>query len=122
MACLAVPLCPLAITEVERGILDLLKRVQAVFEKVGLKNNEFVVIRVTGCPNGYARPYIAELGLVGAKPYNYQIWLGEIPNQTSLVRTLHSHLWHATLMATCLFLVSWYFNVKNNFFQTPIFK
>ncbi|KAK4358892.1 hypothetical protein RND71_021121 [Anisodus tanguticus] len=87
MACPAFPLCPLAITEAERGIPDILKRVRAIFEKVGLKYNESVVIRVTGCPNGCARPYMAELGLVGDGPNSYQIWLGGTPNQTSLART-----------------------------------
>ncbi|GAV90520.1 NIR_SIR domain-containing protein/NIR_SIR_ferr domain-containing protein [Cephalotus follicularis] len=87
MACPAFPLCPLAITEAERGIPAILKRVRAVFEKVGLKFNESVVIRITGCPNGCARPYMAELGLVGDGPNSYQIWLGGTPNQTSLARS-----------------------------------
>ncbi|KAF5735795.1 Sulfite reductase isoform 1 [Tripterygium wilfordii] len=87
MACPAFPLCSLAITEAERGIPDILKRVRAVFEKVGLKYNDSVVIRVTGCPNGCARPYMAELGLVGDGPNSYQIWLGGAPNQTRLART-----------------------------------
>ncbi|KAL2510834.1 Sulfite reductase [ferredoxin] [Abeliophyllum distichum] len=86
MSCPALPLCPLAITEAERGIPDILKRVRAVFEKVGLKYGESVVIRVTGCPNGCARPYMAELGLVGDGPNSYQIWLGGTPNQTSLAK------------------------------------
>ncbi|PON59068.1 Sulphite reductase, ferredoxin dependent [Parasponia andersonii] len=87
MACPAMPLCPLAITEAERGIPNILKRVRAVFEKVGLRYSESVVIRVTGCPNGCARPYMAELGLVGDGPNSYQIWLGGTPNQTSLARS-----------------------------------
>ncbi|GKV22281.1 hypothetical protein SLEP1_g32163 [Rubroshorea leprosula] len=87
MACPALPLCPLAITEAERGIPGLLKRVRAVFEKVGLKYSESVVIRVTGCPNGCSRPYMAELGLVGDGPNSYQIWLGGRPNQTQLARS-----------------------------------
>ncbi|GAV87347.1 NIR_SIR domain-containing protein, partial [Cephalotus follicularis] len=87
MASPAFPLCPLAITEAERGIPGILKRVRAVFEKVGLKFNESVVIRITGCPNGCARPYMAELGLVGDGPNSYQIWLGGTPNQTSLARS-----------------------------------
>ncbi|KAL4334401.1 hypothetical protein GQ457_07G036570 [Hibiscus cannabinus] len=87
MACPAFPLCPLAITEAERGIPDILKRVRAVFEKVGLKYKDSVVIRVTGCPNGCARPYMAELGLVGDGPNSYQIWLGGTPNQTQLARS-----------------------------------
>ncbi|KAF7833723.1 sulfite reductase [ferredoxin], chloroplastic [Senna tora] len=87
MACPALPLCPLAITEAERGIPNLLKRIRDVFEKVGLKYNESVVVRVTGCPNGCARPYMAELGLVGDGPNSYQIWLGGTPNQTSIARS-----------------------------------
>ncbi|WOK95475.1 hypothetical protein Cni_G04182 [Canna indica] len=87
MACPALPLCPLATTEAERGIPDILKRVRAVFDKVGLNYDESVVIRVTGCPNGCARPYMAELGLVGDGPNSYQIWLGGTPNQTTLAKT-----------------------------------
>ncbi|KAG6468974.1 sulfite reductase [ferredoxin], chloroplastic-like [Zingiber officinale] len=86
MACPALPLCPLAITEAERGIPEILKRVRAVFDKVGIKYNESIVIRVTGCPNGCARPYMAELGLVGDGPNSYQIWLGGAANQTTLAK------------------------------------
>ncbi|KAJ6791755.1 sulfite reductase [ferredoxin], chloroplastic-like [Iris pallida] len=86
MACPALPLCPLAIAEAERGIPDILKRVRAVFDKVGLKYEESVVVRVTGCPNGCARPYMAELGFVGDGPNSYQIWLGGMPNQTTLAK------------------------------------
>ncbi|KAF3775607.1 Sulfite reductase 1 ferredoxin [Nymphaea thermarum] len=86
MACPALPLCPLAITEAERGIPDILKRIRAVFDKVGLKYGESLVVRITGCPNGCARPYMAELGLVGDGPNSYQIWLGGTPNQTTLAK------------------------------------
>ncbi|KAL0921693.1 hypothetical protein M5K25_008793 [Dendrobium thyrsiflorum] len=86
MACPSLPLCPLAITEAERGIPDILKRARAVLDKVGIQYNESVVIRVTGCPNGCARPYMAELGFVGDGPNSYQVWLGGTPNQTSLAR------------------------------------
>ena len=79
MAFPTLPLCPLAITEAGQRIPDLLKLVRVVFEKVDIKNNESVIIRVTGCPDGCVRPCMAELGLVGAKPYSYQIWLGEHP-------------------------------------------
>ncbi|RDX80129.1 Sulfite reductase [ferredoxin], chloroplastic, partial [Mucuna pruriens] len=87
MACPAFPLCPLAITEAERGIPNILKRIRAVFDKVGLKYSESVVVRITGCPNGCARPYMAELGLVGDGPNSYQIWLGGNKKQTSLARS-----------------------------------
>nr|XP_010923429.2 sulfite reductase [ferredoxin], chloroplastic [Elaeis guineensis] len=86
MACPALPLCPLAITEAERGIPSILKRVRAVFDKVGIEHDESVVVRVTGCPNGCARPYMSELGFVGDGPNSYQIWLGGTPNQTTLAK------------------------------------
>ncbi|KAG0487263.1 hypothetical protein HPP92_009358 [Vanilla planifolia] len=86
MACPALPLCPLAITEAERGIPDILKRVRAVLDKVGIRYTESMVIRITGCPNGCARPYMAELGFVGDGPNSYQIWLGGMPNQTVLAK------------------------------------
>lgn len=86
MACPALPTCGLAITESERALPGILERIRGVLTKVGLKNEHFVV-RMTGCPNGCARPYMAELGLVGSAPLTYQLWLGGSPNQTRLART-----------------------------------
>jgi sulfite reductase (ferredoxin) len=83
MACPALPTCGLAITESERVLPSLLDRLRAVLTKVGLAEEHFVV-RMTGCPNGCGRPYLAELGLVGQTPETYQVWLGADPNQTRL--------------------------------------
>lgn len=83
MACPALPTCGLAITESERAIPGILQRIRVVLNKVGLQDEHFVV-RMTGCPNGCARPYMAELGLVGSAPEAYQVWLGGSPNQTRL--------------------------------------
>ncbi|AFY67825.1 sulfite reductase, ferredoxin dependent [Geitlerinema sp. PCC 7407] len=83
MACPALPTCGLAITESERILPSILERIRAVLAKVGLEQEHFVV-RMTGCPNGCARPYLAELGLVGSAPNSYQVWLGADPHQTRL--------------------------------------
>ncbi|MBE9098089.1 sulfite reductase, ferredoxin dependent [Vacuolonema iberomarrocanum] len=83
MACPALPTCGLAITESERAIPGILERIRTLLTKVGLKDEHFV-IRMTGCPNGCARPYLAELGFVGQSPESYQIWLGADPHQTRL--------------------------------------
>ncbi|MFQ4135749.1 sulfite reductase, ferredoxin dependent [Nodosilinea sp. PGN35] len=85
MACPALPLCGLAVTESERVMPTVLGRLRALLTKLGLENEHFVV-RMTGCPNGCARPYMAELGLVGSAPESYQVWLGGSPNQTRLAR------------------------------------
>jgi sulfite reductase (ferredoxin) len=65
-------LCGLAITEAERGLPDINKRLRATMTKVGLPKTEPVIVRMTGCPNGCARPYMAELGFVGDGPSSYQ--------------------------------------------------
>jgi len=83
MACPALPTCGLAITESERALPGILERLRTLLVKVGLPEEHFVV-RMTGCPNGCARPYLAELGFVGQSPEAYQIWLGAEPNQTRL--------------------------------------
>ncbi|MEM9266154.1 MAG: sulfite reductase, ferredoxin dependent [Cyanobacteria bacterium P01_F01_bin.13] len=85
MACPALPTCGLAMTEAERAIPSILDRVQLLLNKLGLKQEHFVV-RMTGCPNGCARPYMAELGFVGSAPGAYQLWLGGAPNQTRLAQ------------------------------------
>uniref|UniRef100_A0A061RZC5 assimilatory sulfite reductase (ferredoxin) n=1 Tax=Tetraselmis sp. GSL018 TaxID=582737 RepID=A0A061RZC5_9CHLO len=83
MACPALPLCGLAVTEAERGMPAMIDRMVALLEKLGLGEESFVT-RMTGCPNGCARPYMAEVGFVGDGPNSYQLWLGGSPNQTRL--------------------------------------
>jgi sulfite reductase (ferredoxin) len=88
MACPAFPLCGLAVTEAERALPDVNKRLRAMLKKLKLnKPEDSFVVRMTGCPNGCARPYMAELGFVGDGPNSYQVWLGGTPNQTELART-----------------------------------
>ncbi|MEM1368877.1 MAG: sulfite reductase, ferredoxin dependent [Cyanobacteria bacterium P01_H01_bin.15] len=83
MACPALPTCSLALSESERVLPSMIDRIQALLDRMGLGDEHFV-IRMTGCPNGCARPYIAELGLVGSGAEAYQVWLGACPNQTRL--------------------------------------
>jgi sulfite reductase (ferredoxin) len=83
IACPALPLCGLAIGEAERGLPDLNRRLRQLLIKVGLPD-ESVLVRMTGCPNGCARPYMAELGFVGDGPNSYQVCLGGTPGLTRL--------------------------------------
>jgi len=78
MACPALPLCGLAQTEAERIMPSYLERIRAVMDKMGISDEE-ILIRMTGCPNGCARPYMAELAFVGDGPKSYQVWLGGSP-------------------------------------------
>lgn len=75
MACVALPTCGLALAESERFLPDLVTRLEASMEKSGLNGDE-IVIRMTGCPNGCARPYLGEIGMVGKAPGKYNLYLG----------------------------------------------
>jgi len=80
IACPAFPLCGLAQAEAERVMPAFNKRVGALMDKMGLPGESFVM-RMTGCPNGCARPYMAEVAFVGQGPDLYQVWLGGSPDQ-----------------------------------------
>merc|ERR1711982_204696 len=88
ISCPALPLCGLAQTEAERRMPEYVERMRALLEKMDLDDEE-IMIRMTGCPNGCARPYMAELAFVGDGPKSYQIWLGGSP---VLTRTAYPYL------------------------------
>lgn len=75
MSCVALPSCGLAMAESERMLPGFLTRLEAVIDKTGL-SDEPITIRVTGCPNGCARPYIGEIALVGKSLGHYNLYLG----------------------------------------------
>ena len=85
MACVALPTCGLALAESERYLPDLVTRLEGLLVELGLPEQE-ITIRMTGCPNGCARPYMAEIGFVGKAPGRYQIWLGGNEASTRLNR------------------------------------
>jgi sulfite reductase (NADPH) hemoprotein beta-component len=75
MACVAFPTCGLAMAESERFLPSLIDRLDRLFIEHGLRDDA-ITIRMTGCANGCARPYIAEIGLVGKGPGRYNLYLG----------------------------------------------
>lgn len=75
MACVALPTCGLALAESERYMPDLLSKLEGELALSGLTEDE-IVIRMTGCPNGCARPYLAEIAFVGRGPGTYNLYLG----------------------------------------------
>jgi sulfite reductase (NADPH) hemoprotein beta-component len=75
MACVAFPTCPLAMAEAERYLPELVTKIEAILAEHGLEQ-EPITIRMTGCPNGCARPYVAEIALTGRAPGKYNLYLG----------------------------------------------
>ncbi|UAY52985.1 NADPH-dependent assimilatory sulfite reductase hemoprotein subunit [Ferruginibacter albus] len=75
IACVALPTCPLALAEAQRYMPTLLTKIENLLSKYEL-SDENMIIRMTGCPNGCARPYLAEIGFVGTGPGKYNLHLG----------------------------------------------
>ena len=75
LACVALPTCALAMAEAERYLPDLLGQVEARLAAHGLAGAP-ITLRISGCPNGCSRPYLAEIALVGKAPGRYNLMLG----------------------------------------------
>lgn len=75
IACVALPTCGLALAESERYLPDLITELEESIESAGLRHDA-ITIRMTGCPNGCGRPFIAEIGFVGRSPGKYNVYLG----------------------------------------------
>ena len=85
MACPSLPTCGLGLAESERYLPGLIDRLEKICADLGLGNEE-IVMRSTGCPNGCARPYMAEIAFIGKAPGRYQVWLGGDASGTRLNR------------------------------------
>ncbi|MBG9942775.1 assimilatory sulfite reductase (NADPH) hemoprotein subunit [Brevibacillus formosus] len=75
MACVSLPTCGLAMAEAERYLPTLLDEIELILDEAGLRDEE-IVIRMTGCPNGCARPALAEISFIGKAVGKYNMYLG----------------------------------------------
>ena len=85
MACVALPTCGLALAESERYLPSLITQLEALLAGFGLESQP-ITVRMTGCPNGCARPYLAEIGFVGRNPGRYNLYLGGTADGSRLNR------------------------------------
>jgi sulfite reductase (NADPH) hemoprotein beta-component len=83
MSCVALPTCGLALAESERYLPELVANLETEMEAAGLRHDE-ITLRITGCPNGCGRPYLAEIGFVGRAPGKYNVYLGAAFNGSRL--------------------------------------
>ncbi len=79
MACVALPTCGLAMAESERYLPSLLDRIASILAEFGLSSQP-ISVRMSGCPNGCSRPFLAEIALVGKAPGRYDLYLGASPS------------------------------------------
>ncbi|RST29492.1 NADPH-dependent assimilatory sulfite reductase hemoprotein subunit [Sphingomonas ginkgonis] len=97
MACVALPTCPLAMAEAERYLPELVTKIEGLLAEHGL-SDEPITIRMTGCPNGCARPYVAEIALTGRAPGKYNLWLGAGFHGQRLSRLVAENIGEATIL------------------------
>jgi sulfite reductase (NADPH) hemoprotein beta-component len=91
LACVALPTCALAMAEAERYLPELTQKIESLLETHGLID-EAISLRVTGCPNGCARPYLAEIALVGKAPGQYSLYLGGSNDGVRLNELTHENV------------------------------
>ncbi len=92
MACVSLPTCPLAMAEAERFLPEFVTDVEAVLAKHGLADDDNIILRVTGCPNGCGRAMLAEIGLVGKAPGRYNFHLGGNRNGTRVPKMYRENI------------------------------
>jgi sulfite reductase (NADPH) hemoprotein beta-component len=107
MACVALPTCGLALAESERYLPDLVTALEEVTDRAGLRDDD-IVIRMTGCPNGCARPYLAEIGLVGRGPGRYNLYLGAAFDGSRLNKLYREDVGHDEIVAALTPLIERY--------------
>ncbi|MDE3125923.1 MAG: sulfite reductase subunit beta, partial [Bacteroidota bacterium] len=99
MACVAFPTCPLALAEAQRYLPDLLTKIELLLKNYALEQ-EAIIIRVTGCPNGCARSYAAEIGLIGTAYGKYNLYLGGDYEGYRLNKLYRENLEEASILET----------------------
>ena len=96
LACVALPTCGLALAEAERVRAPMVASIERVLERCGLER-ERISVRITGCPNGCARPYAGDIGIVGRTPDTYALYVGGDFAGTRLNFQLHERVRQAEI-------------------------
>lgn len=98
MACVSFNTCPLALAEAQRYLPSLLDKIDVLQAKHGLAG-EGIILRMTGCPNGCARPYLAEIGFIGTAYGRYNLLLGGDRNGKRLNKLYKTNLDETAILA-----------------------
>jgi sulfite reductase (NADPH) hemoprotein beta-component len=98
IACVALPTCGLAMAEAERYLPDILTRIEAILAANGLTDDP-ITFRISGCPNGCSRPYVAEIALTGRAPGKYNLYLGGGFHGERLNRMVRENVGEGTILA-----------------------
>lgn len=112
LSCVALPTCGLAMAEAERYLPDLLDKLEPIFEKNGLLDNE-INIRMTGCPNGCARPALGEISFIGKSPGKYNMYMGAGFAGERLNKMYKENIGEAEILSTLEPIIEHYAKERN---------
>ncbi|WP_042456998.1 assimilatory sulfite reductase (NADPH) hemoprotein subunit [Neobacillus dielmonensis] len=107
MACVALPTCGLAFAESERYLPVLMDKIEEIVDENGLRNEE-ITIRMTGCPNGCARPALAEIALIGKAVGKYNMYLGAAHDGSRLNKMYRENIGEDEILSELKLLFSRY--------------
>ncbi|MED4730584.1 assimilatory sulfite reductase (NADPH) hemoprotein subunit [Aneurinibacillus migulanus] len=107
LACVALPTCGLAMAEAERYLPVLLEKIEAIVDENGLCNEE-ITIRMTGCPNGCARPALGEIAFIGKAPGKYNMYLGAAFDGSRLSKMYRENIGEEEILSELRVLFSRY--------------
>lgn len=113
MACVSLPTCGLAMAESERYMPSLLTKLEAILANAGLQDEE-IIIRMTGCPNGCARPYLGEIGFTGKAPGKYNLYLGASFNGDRLNQMYKENIGEQEILDTLTPIIERYANERED--------
>lgn len=113
LACVALPTCNLAMAEAERYFPRFMERFEQLLESHGLQG-ETITVRISGCPNGCARPYLAEIGLSGRAPGKYNLYLGGSPRGDRLAALYLENIDETRIFAVLSLLLQQYASERQN--------
>ena len=113
MACVALPTCGLAMAESERYMPELLTKLEGMLVDAGLGGQE-IVIRMTGCPNGCARPFLGEIALTGKAVGRYNLYLGASFNGDRLNQLYKENINEQDILDTLRPIIQRYAKERND--------
>lgn len=113
MACVAFPTCGLAMAESERYLPSLVDKIEALLEEEGLRDEE-ITIRMTGCPNGCARPALGEIAFIGKAPGKYNLYLGAGFSGERLNKMYRENIGEEEILETLKPIISQYAKHRND--------
>lgn len=113
MACVAFPTCGLAMAESERYLPSLITKFEAVMADAGLSDDS-IVLRMTGCPNGCARPFLGEIGFVGKAPGKYNLYLGAAHDGSRLNKLYRENIGEDEILAELTPMIERYAEERDN--------